>query len=190
MCHEGITPRKFLKRHAARIEELPDTNGRPTVDPQSSKPTRDGRQPMRLTASLFVWLFCGLLATASGQPPEELRPWTDASGRYRIQARFVRVVGDYVELIKNDGKTISLPLGRLSKEDRDFAVANLRQIDAALNSKLQLSFLGGTLPDALNAISQASQVRFLIDQTRLTQEGKSFSGPIEIFQKSRPKPIA
>lgn len=126
---------------------------------------------MRRTIALLIGLFCAPLA--SGQSPDELRPWTDASGRYRIQARFVRVVGDYVELIKSDGRTIALPIGRLSTRDKEFAVANSRPIDAALNSKIQFQFAGGTLRDALDTISQASQVRFLIDRERLTQEGKT-----------------
>ena len=46
------------------------------------------------------------------------RVWTDASGAHTVEARFKWVVGDEVKLAKRDGSEISIPLEKLSEEDR------------------------------------------------------------------------
>ena len=48
-----------------------------------------------------------------------LRTWTDSTGKFKIEASFAGKEGDNVLLTKTDGKTIKLPLAKLSKEDQD-----------------------------------------------------------------------
>jgi len=47
--------------------------------------------------------------------------WTDASGSFRIEAEFVGVQDKNVLLRKPDGKTVSVPIERLSGESRELA---------------------------------------------------------------------
>lgn len=46
------------------------------------------------------------------------RTWTDSTGRFKVEARLVKFEGGQVTLEKADGRTITLPLGRLSDADR------------------------------------------------------------------------
>ncbi len=48
------------------------------------------------------------------------RLWTDSTGGFRIKAELVAVEEGTVKLRKPDGKTISVPINRLSKGDQDF----------------------------------------------------------------------
>ena len=48
------------------------------------------------------------------------RIWNDATGAFSLEAEFVKVEDGNVTLKKTDGKTITIPLDKLSQEDRDF----------------------------------------------------------------------
>ena len=50
----------------------------------------------------------------------ELRTWTDASGKHTLKAKFSGIIAGTVKLIKQDGSTISIPLEKLSDEDKDW----------------------------------------------------------------------
>ncbi len=68
-----------------------------------------------------------------GQTPEsERREWSDRSGKFRITATLQNVSDDKIELLKEDGKTISVPLNRLSDSDLAF-IKNIQ--DSAVASK-------------------------------------------------------
>jgi hypothetical protein len=49
------------------------------------------------------------------------RTWTDASGKFKVQARFVELRGDVVVLEKDDGATVEIALDRLSPPDQQYA---------------------------------------------------------------------
>jgi hypothetical protein len=50
-----------------------------------------------------------------------LRPWSDATGKFRIEAELVNVEGGAVNLKKKNGELVSVPLAKLSKADQEFA---------------------------------------------------------------------
>ncbi|WP_425615446.1 SHD1 domain-containing protein [Anatilimnocola sp. NA78] len=50
-----------------------------------------------------------------------LRTWTDASGKFTIEAEFVTTNGERVELKKADGSVVQMPLERLSGGDQEIA---------------------------------------------------------------------
>lgn len=50
-----------------------------------------------------------------------LRVWTSNDGKYTVEAEFLRAAGNLVWLKRADGRTISVPLRRLSTEDRSLA---------------------------------------------------------------------
>lgn len=50
---------------------------------------------------------------------EETRTWTDATGRFKVEARFVKKVGDKVTIQTDAGREITLPMAKLSADDRE-----------------------------------------------------------------------
>ncbi len=64
---------------------------------------------------LIVTLLAFLAQTAIA------REWSDATGRFKVEAEFVKVEGDYVFLKKqSDGATIPVPIARLGASDRAY----------------------------------------------------------------------
>ena len=64
---------------------------------------------------IFIFIFCLNIGFAE----EELRTWTDSSGKRKIKAKF----GKYEESVyleMPDGKMRRLPLNKLSKADIEF----------------------------------------------------------------------
>ena len=57
---------------------------------------------------------------AKPQSPPESRIWTLSSGRHHTKAEFLQLRDGMVQLAKPDGKTLSVPLLELSKEDQEF----------------------------------------------------------------------
>ncbi len=53
---------------------------------------------------------------------KSLRLWTDASGKYRLEARFVSCADSTVRLQKADGRYCRIKFDRLSAADRDFVL--------------------------------------------------------------------
>jgi hypothetical protein len=49
------------------------------------------------------------------------RTWTDATGKFKTQARFVALRGGTVVLEKDDGATLEIELERLSPADQQYA---------------------------------------------------------------------
>jgi hypothetical protein len=58
--------------------------------------------------------------TATASPAQAARTWTDSTGKYRIQATLLDFDGKVVRLKRPDGKTIALPLEKLSESDREY----------------------------------------------------------------------
>lgn len=51
------------------------------------------------------------------------RTWTDASGRFKIEGKYLGKVGDSVRLLRADGKELTVPLSKLSAADQKFVAA-------------------------------------------------------------------
>ena len=56
----------------------------------------------------------------SKAPKQQFRTWSDVTGEYKVRATLIEVADDEVHLRKADGTTISVPLEKLSKADRDW----------------------------------------------------------------------
>jgi hypothetical protein len=55
---------------------------------------------------------------SSTRPQAQMRTWTDSSGLYKIEARFVELADGKVTLEKGDGTKKSMPLDKLSEDDQ------------------------------------------------------------------------
>lgn len=68
--------------------------------------------------------FFGSLERVLGEPgglaSSQLRRWVDDSGNYSCRGRLIRVLDGKVKLMKDNGRTTTVPLGRLSQRDLDF----------------------------------------------------------------------
>ena len=71
---------------------------------------------VRQTVVCLLLLICG---SAEGLLA---RTWTDASGKYTVEAEFVARKQGKVYLKRQDGKVINLPLSKLSQADQDFVL--------------------------------------------------------------------
>lgn len=58
---------------------------------------------------------------------EEPRTWKDATGAFQIRATLVKAEEGKVHLLKSDGKTIVVPLDKLSAADREFVSSRAPQ---------------------------------------------------------------
>jgi hypothetical protein len=75
------------------------------------------RLPMVCALSLLV-----LIGSVIAAPDEEYRTWTDTSGKFKVEAAFVKLENGKVDLKRKDnGKVLSLDIEKLSKTDADLA---------------------------------------------------------------------
>ncbi|MCE2810933.1 MAG: hypothetical protein LW850_11065 [Planctomycetaceae bacterium] len=63
------------------------------------------------------------LAILSGSAiaQEKFLQWSDNTGRFKVDAQFVRIEGEQVVLKKLDGRDIKIPFDRLSPESLELA---------------------------------------------------------------------
>ena len=67
-----------------------------------------------------TWKHWILFRAEVKEPRAEFRQWTDKSGSFRLDARYIAVKADEVELKKRDGSTVLVPLARLSEADHQY----------------------------------------------------------------------
>lgn len=61
------------------------------------------------------------------KPPEpELREWRDASGQFRVEARFRGAAVGKVKLERENGEVVEVAIDRLSEEDQDWIRGRVR----------------------------------------------------------------
>jgi hypothetical protein len=49
-----------------------------------------------------------------------LRTWVDNTGHYQVRARLIAITSDQVRLLKDTGTTTTVPMHRLSEQDRGY----------------------------------------------------------------------
>ena len=67
---------------------------------------------------LFATAEAILSAGRTGQP--SLRHWVDNTSTFSCQGRMLRMLDGKVQLLKDNGRTTTVPLARLSKADLEF----------------------------------------------------------------------
>lgn len=84
-----------------------------------------------------------ILKEAGGLASNEMRLWTDNTGTFSCNARLVRFLDGQVRLLKDNGRTTTVSLSRLSPNDLAFVE---RQASAQHTSGLQTAQAMSTLP--------------------------------------------
>lgn len=74
----------------------------------------------KLTTPIAAIIF-GIGIIASSALRAEPRTWTDITGKHKVEADFISLVGDNLTLKNSAGKTITLSLAKLSEADRAIA---------------------------------------------------------------------
>jgi hypothetical protein len=93
-------------------DELQQTIG--AIESRADDNTVDAAQPATASSKTAVD------AADSDEPEQKSRKWHDATGTYSVDAAFVHFGDGKVTLKKTDGKTITIPLAKLSDDDQDF----------------------------------------------------------------------
>ncbi|MEQ8848103.1 SHD1 domain-containing protein [Botrimarina sp.] len=90
------------------------------------------RARVRRSESIAFWAPVSRLRKATGPDiaPAHERTWTDATGKFRIEATYVGLDGESVRIRKSGGKETLVPLAKLSDADRRY-VADRRAAEAA-----------------------------------------------------------
>ena len=91
-------------------------------------------------APALCFLLLVAIATAEGQDAvEKSRLWSDATGKFKIDAVLLDRNANAVRLKKGDGRVVTVPVNRLSKKDQDY----LASLDA---ERSEDPFAGGEVP--------------------------------------------
>jgi hypothetical protein len=74
-----------------------------------------------------------ILREPGGLASAELRTWVDNTGNYSCRGRLIRFLDNHVRLLKDNGRTTTVPLTRLSANDLQFVhrQASAQQMEAA-----------------------------------------------------------
>lgn len=72
---------------------------------------------MQHLSAILALAITGVAANAG-----ETRAWTDTTGKFSVEAELVSLSEDTVVLRRTSGKEVKVPLARLSKSDRDYAI--------------------------------------------------------------------
>ena len=70
------------------------------------------------------WMFAaaiGVLCFGTAQAQDRAKQWVDNTGKFKVEAEFVRLDGTQVVLKRTDGKEIKIPFDRLSPESLKLA---------------------------------------------------------------------
>ncbi|MCL2349593.1 MAG: SHD1 domain-containing protein, partial [Planctomycetaceae bacterium] len=73
----------------------------------------------------FLTFLTAVVVCSSAVLAEEMRTWTDSSGAFTTEASLVSFDGKTVTLKKEDGKTLSLAIGKLSEADQRYLMEGL-----------------------------------------------------------------
>jgi hypothetical protein len=69
---------------------------------------------------LRMALFCFVTMHTRMSGANEVRTWTDSTGKHKVEAEFVEILDGKVRLKLADGKIVSLPLAKVSEADREY----------------------------------------------------------------------
>jgi hypothetical protein len=134
------------------------------------------------------------------------RKWTDVTGQYHVEAELAGVIAGTVQLKTSDGRTIKVPIEKLSETDRRYIESRrksgsrpskpnksespkrtdeptairsgLATIEQALPKQSNYEFVETRLEDAIKSLEQQHRVKFYIDKQALDDVGISTGVPL------------
>jgi hypothetical protein len=82
--------------------------------------TPPAEQPSTTPPADDLFRSADVLREDGGLASEMNRDWVDNTGRYSTRARLVTFLDGHVRLLKENGRTTTVPLARLSENDLEF----------------------------------------------------------------------
>lgn len=99
-----------------------ETNEPQLADASSKSSTTTPKVTPKATASAPPPVLSG---TAPPSSTKNLRIWKSSDGMFTLEAELKKVADQTVTLLRGDGRTIEVPLDKLSKEDQEYVQKNL-----------------------------------------------------------------
>jgi hypothetical protein len=148
----------------------------------------------RLGMLIAAAVVAGPVSVVVAAAPGGVRTWTDHTGTHRIDAELVRVTDNEVDLKTIGGRTVTVPLSRLSAADREY-VKSLQQPPAAappsgagakdkseiqygdvpilgeLARPTQFEFVKTPLADAVRRLAEQHRLAVYVDRRALDRVG-------------------
>lgn len=101
------------------MHDLERFKGVGSLSPGATGPVHDNRTGLKRYPST-IYISATLMLVGSHALAESTRTWTDSTGSFSIDAEFVSVMEDKVQLRRKDGRLIVVPIKRLSEADKQF----------------------------------------------------------------------
>lgn len=124
---DRVMVEKFGEWIPGRVTEIINDLGWASVDTGDSFPhtyTPDEIRPAKKKTKPAPTTTSDPFATPEERAAQEKpRTWSDASGKFKVEATFLRVEDGKVVLRRADGKEITVPVDRLSEPDREYLAA-------------------------------------------------------------------
>jgi hypothetical protein len=128
----GPTPKEAPKSGGTptttnKPADKPAAEAMPAEKPAAAPPAADKSKPAdkdkkdeKPKADDLFNSMPNVLHEAGGLASDEMRLWTDNSGNFSCRGRLVRFYEGQVRLLKDNGRTATVPLARLSTGDLEF----------------------------------------------------------------------
>ena len=115
------SPAVPTKRSHRERQQLAPANPQPTITSgffdEPFGPTTDTSEHTSTTESR---------ANPLARKEYQTRIWADESGKFSIQAKFYRVIGDRVKIVAENDRQIEVPIAKLSEDDKEYLRAIFR----------------------------------------------------------------
>jgi outer membrane protein assembly factor BamB len=83
--------------------------------------------PKQMIAMLALIFFMPAVSSAGSQEEPEMRTWTSADGKFTVRAALLDYQDRAVQLRREDGKEVTVPLSALSTKDRMYLAGELKR---------------------------------------------------------------
>ncbi|MBC8875870.1 MAG: hypothetical protein H8E44_41115 [Planctomycetes bacterium] len=140
-------------------------------------------------------LLAALALVVAGFSEASARRWSDATGKYHVEADLLEVSGEKVRLKASDGRIIDVPIDRLSAADRQYldslrqsakAVAPGEGIEKALATPTDFEFIATPLDQVLEYVKERHNIPFYLDERSLREAGISADKTVDANLKGKP----
>ena len=101
-------------------ESTPPTDEEPPAEDEPIEEEEEPAAPAEEEEDDLFGGFGAILREPGGLASGELRRWVDNSGEYSCRGRLIRVLDGKLQLLKDNGRTTTVPFGRLSQSDLQF----------------------------------------------------------------------
>lgn len=149
-----------------------------------------------MTSRVVLLLLISVLLVGTA----DARIWTDATGTFSVKAELVGIADGEVQLKRDDGTVITVPISKLSQADLAFLETKNRPKTASRKEKLlvgeaairgvlgkpaKLEFNELPFIDAIKQLSESQKIPIILDQEALDDNGLATDTLVNFKSKAR-----